>query len=180
MTTAQLLYQVKKYPCKRIVITGGEPMLQQEGIYDFCNALPWYRTTPYEIEIETNGTIGPKEHIFGGSIVISPKLLSSGGPGFLATDMLCFMRRCVETNTRKISLKFVIGSSSDLQEMEEFFERYKYELNYDIPIYLMPQCTSVGMMQDILPMLIEYAKKHKNFIVTPRLQILAYGNKRGT
>jgi hypothetical protein len=46
--------------------------------------------------------------------------------------------------------------------------------------YLMPQCITVETMQEILPKLIEYAKNHKNFRVTPRLQILAFGNVRGT
>ena len=39
MTTGQIIQKIKKYPCKHLVVTGGEPMLQQEGLEELLKKL---------------------------------------------------------------------------------------------------------------------------------------------
>ena len=50
-TGDELLSVVKKYPCKRIVFTGGEPTLQIDQ--ELFNA---FKNEEYKLHIETNGT----------------------------------------------------------------------------------------------------------------------------
>ncbi len=166
MTIEEILNEIEKYPTELVTLTGGEPCLQQRELSELC----FYLQGKYDIEIETNGTITPEDFPYGITWNISPKLpLSANGPGFVVD----YFREY----SRLFNFKFVIKTVADLEEMEHFLEGNKIsEFNTK---YLMPQCTSVEKMKKILPMLIEYAKNHKNFRVTPRLQILSFGNVRG-
>lgn len=69
MTVAQILKRVEKYKCKNIIITGGEPTLQKDGLLSLCSAL---RRRHYYICLETNGTIRFDKPSFDW-ITISPK-----------------------------------------------------------------------------------------------------------
>jgi organic radical activating enzyme len=168
MTVDEVLEEISKYPTAELVtITGGEPLLRKEELFELCFNLQGH----YYIEVETNGTIEPGELSFYVTTWnISPKLSSANGPG----TVVDFFK---EYNKR-FNFKFVIKAVEDLNEMEQFLK--ENNINEFNTRYLMPQCTLTEEMKTILPMLIEYAKKHSNFRVTPRLQILAYGNKRGT
>lgn len=65
----EILNELKKYPCKNIVLTGGEPMLQLD--HDLIIAL---KTENYILQIETNGTIDDYEILrLIDFITVSPK-----------------------------------------------------------------------------------------------------------
>ena len=53
--------ELRKYNCKFVVITGGEPLLQQKKILGFMNYLYEMREDNYTFEIETNGTVVPDD-----------------------------------------------------------------------------------------------------------------------
>jgi len=36
MTEPTVLKEIKRYPCKRLVVTGGEPLLQQDNLMPFA------------------------------------------------------------------------------------------------------------------------------------------------
>ncbi|MGO9480248.1 MAG: 7-carboxy-7-deazaguanine synthase QueE [Candidatus Kryptoniota bacterium] len=63
----ELLNECKQFPCKNIVFTGGEPLLQltESIVKPFKNA-------GYYLAIETNGTITPPKGL--GWITVSPKV----------------------------------------------------------------------------------------------------------
>ena len=70
--------------CRRVVLTGGEPLLQADG--DLLNALNddgWY------VAIETNGTIEPKDGVLGRADwwTMAPKLDPQGTPLPLADSL---------------------------------------------------------------------------------------------
>ena len=69
--------KIQAYDCSHVVITGGEPMLQQEELQPPVESLA---TEGYTFEVETNGTIPPTpgmlRHI--GQWNVSPKLRTSG------------------------------------------------------------------------------------------------------
>ncbi len=67
MTELKILEECKKYNCNRIIITGGEPLLQdlKELLLVLCT---------YDIHLETNGTIPiPESWIPFTFITVSPK-----------------------------------------------------------------------------------------------------------
>ncbi len=72
-------------PCKRLVITGGEPLLQEKAILDLLGQLEGW-----QVEIETNGTLWPSEALRGvvSQWNISPKLAHSGELAALKPELL--------------------------------------------------------------------------------------------
>ena len=67
MTLGQVIDEVSKFDCDRIILTGGEPALQD--LPTLCGALG---TLGYHISIETNGTVAIPEGIVDW-ICVSPK-----------------------------------------------------------------------------------------------------------
>lgn len=64
MSVEEIMQAVAEYPMDLVEITGGEPLLQMEGVIALCNLLIAQRTT---VLIETNGSVAidrlPKEVI---------------------------------------------------------------------------------------------------------------------
>lgn len=98
-----------------LVITGGEPLLQQEAIASFL----YYLNTAFGInpftEIETNGTIVPLKdlEVMVDQWNVSPKLSNSGEPHDkrIVKDALKWFVRKEEAQ-----LKFVISGTNSLSE----------------------------------------------------------------
>ena len=42
MSTTEIIKEIKKYPCQHLVITGGEPLIQQSAIKELLQKLPKY------------------------------------------------------------------------------------------------------------------------------------------
>lgn len=61
---------VLHYPCRRLVITGGEPLVQQKALPGLLRLLP-----EHFVEMETNGAILPDEELLHhiGQFNVSPK-----------------------------------------------------------------------------------------------------------
>jgi len=80
MTIEEVIEQIK-YP--KVTITGGEPLLQKDGVFEFCNEIYlrqfFYKTNVSQISVETNGTIIPDFTIWDWvRVVMDWKLPSSG------------------------------------------------------------------------------------------------------
>ena len=120
------------------------------------------------IEIETNGTIYPSTDLVYqvDRFIVSPKLSN-------ADQKTAF--QYIFVVLRKTFFKFVVDKPSDLNEILQFVNDNGIEHRI---VYLMPQSTTVKEQLSKLSFIIEFAKKH-DFKVTPRLQILVYGNRRG-
>jgi len=54
MTVSEIINEIAKYPCKSVSITGGEPLLQREELFEL---IQWLKKLGYWIQINTNGTI---------------------------------------------------------------------------------------------------------------------------
>ena len=95
----------KRNVCRHLVITGGEPMLQQEDVMKIRRDFP-----DFFIEMETNGSVPNR---MGEGVIdqfnISPKLSNSGNRAYqlrLRADNAIY--------------KFVIDQPSDLEEIESY------------------------------------------------------------
>ena len=103
-----------------MVITGGEPMLQQRQIFDFLEW--WFKEYGFHpfVEIETNGTIAP--NVAMASRIdqwnCSPKLANSGEPlsKRLKPDVILYLASKAWTQ-----FKFVVSREEDWDEIFDHF-----------------------------------------------------------
>ncbi|HBT37546.1 MAG TPA: hypothetical protein DEB52_16525, partial [Hyphomonas sp.] len=102
-------------PCRRIIFTGGEPLLQQRELGELIQNLKTFDPEFY-IEIETNGTIKPiglaAELI--DQFNVSPKLAHSGNSASirLRPEVLDFY-----ASDPRANFKIVVANPSDLTEV---------------------------------------------------------------
>jgi organic radical activating enzyme len=103
-----------------LVITGGEPLLQQDRIISFLEFLEVQFKCIPTVEIETNATIIPKEELNNRVSYwnVSPKLQNSGMPDKerLVDDALTYFR-----DNSKTMFKFVISRKEDFEEIQTNF-----------------------------------------------------------
>ena len=118
-----------------LVITGGEPMLQQIRIAEFINFLKQKMTKKPFIEIETNGTIIPlpKFDKLVNIYNISPKLKNSGNLDKLRYNPIVLQNL---TLNKKSTFKFVVLDLNDLKEVKKDFIN-KFNISNE-KIWLMP------------------------------------------
>jgi 7-carboxy-7-deazaguanine synthase len=156
-----------------LVISGGEPMLQQKELLPLLNLLSadhWW------IEVETNGTIAPLSEFTRliNQYNCSPKLSNAGEIDNPVNKRLKWDSLMKIYYSRKATFKFVIQSNQDLQEMNEIRERVKIE-PYDI--WLMPEGKTKEEQLARQDLVRELCSRY-GYNFSPRLHILEFGNKR--
>ncbi|MDP2743712.1 MAG: 7-carboxy-7-deazaguanine synthase QueE, partial [Dehalococcoidia bacterium] len=89
MASAEVEREVMGYDCKYLVVTGGEPMLQQRRLIPLLKRL---KNGGFYIEMETNGTVLPDKVSLGmvDHWSVSPKLENSGNPLALREAPVCY------------------------------------------------------------------------------------------
>jgi len=159
---------------KRLVITGGEPLLQGPALARMLTALIAVRPEMH-VEIETNGSVPP--HPALDALVhqynVSPKLSHSGNPAELALAPERLAHWAAEP---RAWLKFVIAEPADVDEV------IALQRAFAIPaarIYLMPEGRSGDILRARGRWLAEICSEHE-FNFTDRLHIHLYGDTRGT
>ena len=159
MTTAEILKEIKKFPAKHLVITGGEPLIQQSALKELLEKIP-----NYYIEMETSGSL--KSHLddYINHYNCSPKLSNSGNKEI----------RLEKFPAEKTYYKFVVSDEKNLHEIKNFIK--KHHLNKE-RIFLMPEGITKRIIQEKSLWLAEICKK-ENLRFTPRLHINIWGNKR--
>ncbi len=171
MEVEALMEAVGQHPCKHVVITGGEPLVQHKALLPFAQRL---KSEGYFIEYETNGTIIPNEalDIYSDQYNVSIKLSNAG---VLTEERIRPEAISFFAQSSKSYFKFVVDSPQDLSEVLDLVQ------NYDIPsdkVYLMPQGTSQALLRQKQQWLVALCKE-QGFRYTDRLHIHIYGDKRG-
>lgn len=158
---------VNKNKTKRLVITGGEPLIQQEGIKNLIKIMP-----EWNIEIETNGTILPaKEILKRVQINCSPKLNNSGNPKKLRINDEV-IKTLKNANT---FFKFVASSPSDIDEIEkEFINKFSIDINR---VIIMPQGINSEEIKNNALKIVEKVKE-KGYKLMGRLHCEIWGDQR--
>ena len=154
----------------RLVITGGEPLLQGAVLARMVALLEGHA-----VEIETNGTVPPHPALDGqvSQYNVSPKLAHSGNPAELA---LIPERLAAWTADKRAWFKFVIA------EPEQVDEVLALARGYAIPperIYLMPEGTESKVLRNRERWLAPLALSN-GLRMSDRLHIHLYGDTRGT
>lgn len=173
LDVGEALDTINGYKIKRLVITGGEPMLQQKGIVQLVKGLK-AETEDYWVEVETNGTIAPTEEMAEAidQFNVSLKLENSGNSTAKRRKDEAIKAFAADP---KADFKFVAGGTEDIPEILEITNEY------DIPsnrVFLMPEGRTPEEVEENQRELIEVAKE-LNFNVTTRLHVLIWGAKRG-
>lgn len=166
-----IVSKVSDYPCERIILTGGEPLMQQAELTELAKLL---KARGYFLEIETNGTIIPNNELVEliDQYNVSPKLSNSNNELKLRykEKALSFF-----ATTNKTYFKFVISEQKDLDEVKQMVN--DLEISYN-RVYLMPEGTSPNSLNEKQLWLVEICKEY-GFNFTDRLHIKLYGKKRG-
>jgi len=154
----------------RLIVTGGEPLLQGPALARLIAMLP-----DIYIEIETNGTVAPAPalnplvHQFN----VSPKLAHSGNPAELA---LIPERLSHWASEPRAWFKFVIATPADMEDA------LRLQTTHAIPtdrIFLMPEGRDSATLHERAAWLAPICAEH-GFSLTDRLHIHLYGDTRGT
>ena len=162
---------IRRYTCRNLVVTGGEPLVQQRLLTPLLERV---KDGGYWIELETNGTIAPQRKLL--AIVdhwsVSPKLENSGNtlPARENSRALRLFRDLPSAH-----FKCVLEKPDDLAEIRALLA--KYELPAD-RIVLMPQAQDRDTLLDRSLWLVDICKR-EGYLFSTRLQILLWGNRRG-
>lgn len=160
--------EIAQYPAKRLVITGGEPMLQQAKIAEFMELIP-----DWETEIETNGTIKPLTQLIERcQFNVSPKLENSGNS--LKSRYKPDVVRAFNA-LPKTTFKFVVQAKEDLEEIDRIIEECDLDSS---KIIIMPEGTTQDEIKNHSLSISERVKQ-KGWRLLPRLQVMLWGTQRG-
>lgn len=158
-----------------VVITGGEPMLQQRALQFLCANLANYNVT-----IETNGCYAPQIGYAYPFMSISPKLLNSLPHEADLAQKHNDRRLNPDAITELMEnydhqFKFVIDTPDDVEEVHAFCEALRIDLD---SVYLMSQAQTRDELHAkqkwLVPICVE-----QGFNYSHRLQVEIWGNKRG-
>ena len=154
----------------RLVVTGGEPLLQAPALAKLLALLPAMR-----VEIETNGTIAPPPAL--DALVrqynVSPKLAHSGNPKAKA---LIPERLAAFAADPRAFFKFVVATPEDVAEV------LALAATYAIPrerLFVMPEGTDSATLRTRERWLADICAR-EGLRLSDRLHIHLYGDTRGT
>ena len=170
LSEAEVAERIAALGQDRLVITGGEPMLQAGALATLLELLP-----DMTVEIETNGTVAapPRLDVRIDQYNVSPKLAHSGNPAELA--LLPERLDAYATDTRAF-FKFVIAQPGDIEEVLALKERYRFRPGH---VFLMPEGTDSATIRAREEWLAPLCLEH-GFRMSDRLHIHLYGDTRGT
>lgn len=154
----------------RLVITGGEPLLQGPALARMVALLDGI-----SVEIETNGTVAPHPALDAlvAQYNVSPKLAHSGNAADLALVAERLEAWAIEP---RAYFKFVISAPEDLSEAIDLIERFGLDR---ARTYVMPEGTDSAALRTRERWLAPLALKH-GLRLSDRLHIHLYGDTRGT
>jgi organic radical activating enzyme len=155
----------------RLVVTGGEPLLQAPALARMLALLPH----EIAVEVETNGTVAPPPalDVLVQQYNISPKLAHSGNPAELA---LVPERLAHWAREPRAGFKFVIAEPADVAEVLALAERFAIPRSR---VWLMAEGTDSATLSAREAWLAQLCLEHQ-LTLSKRLHIELYGDTRGT
>lgn len=171
--TDEVVERIFSFPCRNVVITGGEPLLQ-DNAWQAVTAGLFNKDHAYHIEVETNGTITPSSALDSriNQYNVSPKLQNSGNDRDLRiqSGALAFF-----AGSGKSWFKFVVAHADDLAEIEEIISAHAIPRERTL---LMPEGRDSSTLEERRQWLAETCRE-RGFRLSDRLHIQLWGSKRG-
>jgi 7-carboxy-7-deazaguanine synthase len=162
---------IRRYRCSSLVVTGGEPLVQQRALTPLLERL---KDGSFWIEVETNGTIVPGKKLL--ALVdhwsVSPKLENSGPPPSARENSRAYR---LFRDLPSAHFKYVLEKPSDVGEVRALLAKYKLAPD---KIVLMPQARDRDTLLERSRWLVDICK-NEGYLFSTRLQILLWGDRRG-
>ena len=173
LTADELADKIQSFDCRALVLTGGEPMIQQKNLPTLLRLLK-SNDQPWEFDIETNGTIEPTEELdeMISCYVVSPKLSNTGM--VYGTRIKQEVLQWYAASPKSF-FKFVVGSLSDVDEVVELSTSIGLNAGR---VFLMPASETVEQLSAIENDVSDWCLR-TGFRFSDRLHLRLYGNKRG-
>lgn len=154
----------------RLVITGGEPLIQQRALGRLLEILPF----SLDIEVETNGTLVPSPTLLArvDQWNLSPKLSNAGMPRerrIVPSSLAAFR------DSQRAYLKLVIAGVDDLSEADALVKELGWPCDR---VVLMPEGTTPKQLEERRTWLLAAAEVRSQ-LYSSRLQVERFGNQRG-
>ncbi|WP_239098639.1 7-carboxy-7-deazaguanine synthase QueE [Micromonospora qiuiae] len=164
-----VIAQVLAAPPALVVITGGEPVLQQPTVTALAERLA---AAGRRVEIETNGTIAPSSALTAvvDRFNVSPKLPSFAADGdqpINGAALAAFVA------TGRAVFKFVVIGPGDFDAVGDLAERYGLA-----PVWVMPEGTRSGRVVAGLRGVADETLR-RGWNLTGRLHVLLWEDARG-
>tara|TARA_B100000953_G_scaffold239060_1_gene200620 strand:- start:20999 stop:21679 length:681 start_codon:yes stop_codon:yes gene_type:complete len=162
--------ELEQFSNRHLVITGGEPLMQQDDLAELLTFLK----PEFYVEIETNGTILPNNAL--SALVdqwnVSPKTSNSGNPLELCdvNESYTFFSK-----QKNCYFKYVIESERDLIEISTLIEKYDLKKDH---VLLMTQASTKEEM-NVREKTVFFMSKKNNLGFSPRMHVIKWGNQRG-
>jgi organic radical activating enzyme len=168
-TVQEVAAWVLDRPVPLVVVTGGEPLLQQRPLADLVGQLAG---AGRQVEVETNGTRVPAPGLVetGAWFNVSPKLAHSGVPEHrrIRPDALSAL-----VASGRARFKFVAREPRDLDEITVLVRRFALA-----PVWVMPEATTADAVVAGARALAEGVIA-RGWCLSVRLHVLLWGEVRG-
>lgn len=168
-TAADLLEQLDAMAVDLVVVTGGEPLLQQRALVPLLEACA---DRGWEVEVETNGTLAPTPRLV--ELVtrwnVSPKLSGSGvapGRAVVPEALAAFVA------TGRATFKLVVGERAELDEVAALVADHHLD-----PVWILPEGTDPAAHLARARALADEVLA-RGWHLTTRLHVLLWGDERG-
>lgn len=173
---AKIVHAIRRWPCRFMVITGGEPMINSE----LPQLVSQLKDLGKHITIETAG-IEFIPDMPCDLMSISPKLSNSTPTDTAIASMheksrlnIAALRNLVDSYHYQI--KFVVNFPADLDEISQILKKVG-NINLE-KVMLMPQAATKDELLTKSPMVAKMCKR-TGFAFCQRLQLLLWNNERG-
>jgi organic radical activating enzyme len=168
---AEVAQLVNAAPSRRLVLTGGEPLLQQRALNElFARLAP-----DIAVEVETNGTIVPEPAALSrvNQWNVSPKLANAGDPEQfrIRPDALAALR-----DSGRAFLKLVVKDEGDFAEADALVARLAWPRDR---ISLMPEAADREQLR-ARSFAVAEAARTRSYRFSSRLHLELWGGRRGT
>lgn len=152
----------------RIIVTGGEPLLQATTL---AHVLKDTRLGHRLFDVETNGTrpLGDTAPYWD-TIICSPKVIPSAGQGALAHGVHDSI-----ISDRRTCFKFVVSDPADLAAVEAFVIEHDLEPE---TVWLMPEGVTPDVLTERTPFVAQ-AAVDRGYNFTSRLHVYGWHDVRG-
>jgi len=162
-SVSEVLSEIEKHECKRVCITGGEPLIQIKEVEELSNHLI---KDNYKILLETSGHKMPPPILWSENSTISMdcKCPSSSMQDRMDFDLFIKLRP-------KDQLKFVIQDERDYEYARDVLNRYNIKANI---VFQPTHGSDLGWItKKVIDDKLEFIR------VLPQLHKIIWGDKRG-